>query len=144
MTRNQLLALDKSLSRTNLKGKVWTFTQFRKQFGKIFPQLNAINPYIYEGTGRIRTVSVYSDINKVLRKRGLAIKSVNYGRKFMIIEDASEKVTYLRSAVSRITASANELNLGLFTHGGTYSRLTTSEIDSLVGEAAYFPGNRPY
>lgn len=143
MTTKQIKALDKSLARTNLKDKVWTFAQFRKQFGKIFPSLNNIDVSTYE-SGRIRAVPVYTDINKLLRKRGLTIKSVNYGRKYKVVDDPSKKVARQRTVVSRITASLNDLNLGLLAHGGIYSPMSTEEIEELSGESAYYPGHASY
>lgn len=145
MTAKQIRALDKSLynSRNNLVGRKWSAQSFITRFQRYFPSLAKIDLTTYES--RINMVPVYTDINKILRKRGMAIKSHKYCREFSVVEDAGKKVTHQRNVVTRITASANELNQGLFTFGGRYAaRLTKAEITSFSEESSFRPGRIPY
>lgn len=145
MKTSQIQAINLSLSRTKLIGKRWTLRQFQKQFGRHFPKLATIDPSIFEGsTGRINAIVAYTNLNKLLRKRGLAIKSHNYCRSFSVIEDPSLKVSYLASKIKRISAYRNDLATGIITHGSTYSRLNTTEIESITSESDFYPGRVPY
>ena len=145
MTRKQILALDRSLynMRSRLPGKTWTAQQFIVRFQRYFPYIANVD--VSDFQSRWKLSAAYTDINKLLRTRGLAIKSSGYYTKFSIIEDAGKKVQRQRVVVQRITASANDLNQGLFAFGGQYSaRQTAAEIDAIVGESAFYPGRISY
>ena len=147
MTKTQLLALDRSLFTTHTTtikpGHTWSFKEFQRRFKTHYPKLANLdcnNPQDW-----LAITSIYTSINKLLRKRGMAIKSSKYYSRFEVLEDASEKVTYLASKVQRITAYRNDLALGLMAHGGQYSaRLDSTEIESIENEADFYPGRVPY
>jgi hypothetical protein len=145
MTRRQIIALDKSLynMRSRLVGRTWTAKQFITRFNRYFPYIANVD--VSSLQSRMKLVAAYTDLNKILRKRGLAIKSSNYYQSFCVVEDAGKKVQSQRAKVQRITASANDLNQGLFAFGGQYTaRLTDAEIESFVDESAFYPGRISY
>lgn len=145
MKRTQIKAIDKSLynMRSRLVGKTWTIQTFINRFDRYFPYLNEIDVTDYKS--RMKAINAYTDLNKLLRKRGLAIKSSNFYSEFTVIEDAGKKVQSMRAKVQRISAAANDLNQGLFAFGGRYSaRLSDTEIESFENEAAFYPGRISY
>lgn len=145
MKKSQIKAIDKSLynMRSRLVGKTWSIQAFITRFDRYFPYLATIDVTNYQS--RMQAINAYTDLNKLLRKRGLAIKSSNYYSEFTVVEDAGKKVQSMRAKVQRITASANDLNQGLFAFGGQYTaRLTDAEIESFVDESSFYPGRISY
>ncbi len=138
MTEQTIKAIDAHFYRTRrtLPTKSWTIAKFIRTYSKYFPYLATIDTKDLQS--RMKLVMAYTDLNKILRKRGLTIKSRNYYSSFYILPDASTKVQRQRTTVSRITASANDLNQGIFSYGSQYSaRLSANEIETFSNEASF-------
>lgn len=147
MTTQTIQALDKYFftahNRKPLIGRTWTARQFQRQFSRHFPRLAKTN--VNDFQSRLSMVSIYTDLNKILRKRGMVIKSSNYYTKFTIIKDPENKVTQINHTISRLSAYRNDLNVGLLAYNNSYSaKLDATEIESIEGEAAFRPGNVKY
>lgn len=137
MTAKQIKALDKSLhtSGTSLTNRTWKFKGFQKRFSRYFPELATLDNTLMRDC--LRIVGIQVDINKVLRKRGMAIKSSGYYNTFTVVENTSKKVEQLDNKVNKITHYRNELNEGIFNYRNSYSaKLDSTEIESIVNQAS--------
>lgn len=147
MTSKTIAALDKYFftanQRKSLVGRTWSAKQFQRQFSRHFPFLAKVD--MTDLKSRLGMIRIYNDLNKILRKRGMVMKSKDWYTSFTIIKDPGNKASYLTHKVQRISAYRNDLNAGLLAYGNNYSaRLSADEVESIANEAPFIPGRVPY
>ena len=147
MTAKTIAALDKYFftahQRKSLVGRTWSAKQFQRQFSRHFPFLANVD--MTDLKSRLGMIRIYNDLNKILRKRGMVMKSKNYYTSFTIIADPGKKSEYLSHKIQRISAYRNDLNYGLLSYNNAYTaRLSVNEIEDISNEAPFIPGRVPY
>lgn len=71
-------------------GTTMSYKQFRRRFAKFNPSLKDADPMYTDNAAQF--VSMYSQLNKVLRKRGMYMKSSNYCQKFVMGVDTQARI----------------------------------------------------
>lgn len=138
MTQQQIAALDSFIVSQNYgNGTTFTRKQFIKAFKAHFSSLKNL------GTSRADDMLImasYVNINKLLRKRGLVMRSKNYYNTFYITDQAKDKTVRLTASIDNMSRTRLELNSAMRQGYNSYSSLTANEIDDIKDEKDFHPG----
>ena len=149
MTKSELFARKLNKHITNSPslyraGQTFTFKQFRARAGHLFPKLVGKDPKFTADMPAF--VNAYITLNKELAYRGIQIKATNYYTRFEVLEipAAKKKVAHLRKTAQAKTKAANTLELGIRKYQGTWTPLTTSEVERVSHHIYAASFNVPY
>ena len=137
MTQQEIKALDEFIVSQNYRnGTTFTRKSFVKAFKAHFKSLKNL------GTSRADDMLImasYTNINKLLRKRGLVMRSRNYYNEFYITDAVQAKIKRLTASIDNMSRTRLELNSALRKGYKTYSLLYDNEIDDIKDEKDFHP-----
>jgi len=118
------------------KGSSMSAKQFRRMTNFIVPGIKLALPDSPQNT--LMFVNAQAKLNRVLRKKGLKLKSRNYYKEWYIEPDTLNEVTRMRAISQRMGNAATDLFAGHKIHSGSSSADITSdyaEINSYINSS---------
>lgn len=108
-------------------GKTITAKVLASKAQTVFPYLQECDPK--QTRGAVQFMRAYTQLNKVLRLRGLQLRASNYYEEFRVLstEEVAAKVDHLHRRSAVIARAATTLAVGLAVHKNQWTPLTDTE-----------------